>query len=79
MSEKIINGAPRQATMTIAYEKGEQVITHPTGVVTKVTVKDLEDRKKHLVANKARIEEQLAAIDKDIAECGKSAVEPVEK
>jgi hypothetical protein len=79
MSEKIINGAPRQATMTIAYEKGEQVITHPTGVVTKVTVKDLEARKTRLLAEQTRIEEQIAAIDKDIAECGKSAVEPVEK
>jgi hypothetical protein len=26
--ETIIKGAPRQDTTTIAYEKGEQVITH---------------------------------------------------
>jgi hypothetical protein len=38
--ETIINAKPRQATMTIAYEKGEQVIIHPTGVVQKITVKD---------------------------------------
>jgi len=74
-----IGAKARQATMTIAYEKGEQVITHPTGVVTKVTVKDLEARKAYLLEDKARIEDQLAAIDKDIAECGKSVVESAEK
>ena len=28
--ETIIGAKTRQATMTIAYEKGEMVITHPT-------------------------------------------------
>jgi hypothetical protein len=79
LMQTTIGAKARQATMTIAYEKGEQVITHPTGVVTKVTVKDLEARKTRLLAEQTRIEEQIAAIDKDIAECGKSAVEPVEK
>jgi hypothetical protein len=70
--ETIINAKPRQATMTIAYEKGEQVIIHPTGVVQKITVKDLEDRKIRLLADKARIDKQIADVDKVIAECGKA-------
>ena len=71
--ETIINAKPRQATMTTAYEKGEQVITHPTGVVSKYTVKDLEDRKARLLADKARIDKQIADMDKYIAECGKAS------
>ena len=34
--ETLVGAKPRQATMTIAYEKGEQVITRPTGVVQKI-------------------------------------------
>jgi len=30
METTIINAKTRQATKTIAYEKGEMVITHPT-------------------------------------------------
>ena len=66
--ETLLNAKPRQATMTTAYEKGEQVITHPTGVVSKYTVKDMQGWKTRLLADKARIEEQIARVDKDIAE-----------
>ena len=69
MAETIINGAPKQATMTIAYEKGEQVITHPTGMVSKYTVKDLENRKANLLKYKTMIEEQIEEVDSNIAEC----------
>ena len=86
MPETIIGAKPRQAEMTIAYEKGEKVITHPTGVVSKYTVKDLEARKIRLLAyidirlaDKARIEAEIVTVDKDIAECEKSAVTPAEK
>jgi hypothetical protein len=69
--ETIINAKPRQAEMTIAYEKGEQAITHPTGVVSKYTVKDLEARKERLLAEQKRIDEEIVRVDKDIAECAK--------
>ena len=72
MPTTIIGAKARQATMTTAYEKGEQVITHPTGVVQKITVKDLEDRKTRLLEEKARIDEQITRIDNDIVECGKA-------
>ena len=70
--ETLINAKPRQTTMTTAYEKGEKVITHPTGVVSKCTVKDLENRKERLLAEQKRIEEQIVKVDKDIVECGKA-------
>jgi len=69
--ETILNAKPRQEKMTIAYEKGEKVITHPTGVVTKYTLKDLEAMKTRLLADKARIEKMIVDMDKSIAECSK--------
>jgi hypothetical protein len=39
--ETIIKGAPRQDTTTIAYEKGEKVITHSNGVVQKLMVRSI--------------------------------------
>ena len=72
--ETIINAKPRQATMTTAYEKGEQVITHPTGVVSKYTVQNLEDRKTRLLAEQKRIAEEMVRVDNDIAECGKTLI-----
>jgi len=58
----IIGAKPRQATMTIAYEKGERVITHPTGVVQKLTVKDIEAMKTRLLEQQKVIADQIARI-----------------
>jgi len=78
--ETIINAKPRQPTMTIAYEKGEQVITHPAGVVCKYNAADLKQQRDRIVELQARLATELAVIDKTLADAAKTAdIKPVEE
>ena len=60
-----ISSKPQE--MKVSYEKGEQIINHPSGAMSKITVKDMEERKAALLAEADRIKEAIVAIDAEIA------------
>ena len=54
--------------MIIRYENGEKIITHPTGVISRYTKKDLQRRRAALQAQAERNEERLVKLDFEITQ-----------
>ena len=71
--------------MLITYEtrkdskgetKHEMVVTHPTGLVVFINESDLQEQRAILLAEKLRVETELAIVDDQIKEVQKLAVKP---
>ena len=76
---------PPRSDMLITYEtrkdskgetKHEMVVTHPTGLVVFINESDLQEQRAILLAEKLRVETELAIVDDQIKEVQKLAVKP---
>ena len=55
-----------QGTLSESFSVGFKVVTHPSGVVARSSVADIEEQKAFLISEKQRIDEELTEIGKDL-------------
>jgi len=48
------------------FEKGEKIITHPSGVISKYNKTDIQRQKDNLLEQKQHIDKQLSDVEKDL-------------
>jgi hypothetical protein len=69
MEEIISKDKPAiQSAMTTAMKDGVKTITHPSGVVNKYTAADIQRQRAEMVAQRDRLNEQIAVLDKELTD-----------
>ena len=64
----------QEYNMIITYDQDKKIITHPSGVVIQQSVSELDELRDSLIAEKNRIEEEIAKYDLDKAEISAVAI-----